>query len=415
MNNGLILPGDPVFYTNPVTLKNIWARLAEGEGIEGLRARLSGYDQGALDRSDALVQAADGSDINQIWAEIEEILAVWNAQRNRLIDYLTFPVTEIIDYVGVPNEVDFERSSEFGKPVAIRGGGFYQRGYDFDFFDIAIRYTWLFLLSATQAQIDNYTNQALDADNRLIFKKVMSTLFNSANTYGVADQNIPTTVVKLYNGDGEVPPAYKNITFSGSHSHYQTSYGLPSAIQNTAVQPGTIQDIEDDFYNHGYTLQNGYRLVLWVNRQEGLKIRGFKVANGARYDFIPGPGVGGGIYQPASLGIIGQPGSSGQAEDLGSYGPFRVIEEPYIPAGYLCALVSGGQLNIMNPVGFREHANASARGLQLVPGDNSTYPLREAFYRRGFGTGIRQRGGGYVVQLVNSATSTYVVPAAYNE
>lgn len=413
MDKRLLAPGEiPVMHSNPVTRKNIFARMLEGEDFNDMMVR--GFDEGTLERSDVLVQAADGSDINVIWGEIQELLAIWNSQRDRLIDYLTFQVNEVIDYVGVPVEVDFEVASEYGKPVGIRGGSFYTRGYDFRFYDLAIRYTWMFLAEATRQQIDNYTNMALEADNRLIFKKTMSTVFNSANGTGIADRNIPTTVYKFYNGDGEVPPTYKNITFTGSHTHYYTSYGLPSQVQNAALQPATIDDLEDEFYNHGYTLQNGYDLVLWVNRQEGKKIRTFKVVNGARYDFIPSQGVGGGIYQPQSLGIVGRPDGSPVDGELGTYGPFHVIEEPYIPAGYVVALVSGGALNINNPVGFREHKNPAYQGLKLVKGPDGSYPLSEAFYRRGFGTGVRQRGGGIVVQLVNSTSTTYTVPTAYN-
>lgn len=413
MDQRLLFPGEaPVVHSNPVTKKNLFARMLEGEDIAKMIVR--GFDEGTLERGDVLVQAADGSDINVIWDEIQEILATWNSQRGRLIDYLTFNVTDVIDYVGVPVEVDFEVASEYGEPVGIRGGGFYTRGYDFRFYDLGIRYTWMFLAEATRSQIDNYTNMALEADNRLIFKKVMSTVFNSANGAGIADRNIPTTVYKFYNGDGEVPPAYKNITFTGSHSHYYTSYGLPSQVQNTALQPATIDDLENEFYNHGYTLQNGYDLVIWVNRQEGLQIRKFKVANGARYDFIPSPGVGGGIYQPQSLGIVGRPIGTPVEGELGTYGPFHIIEEPYIPAGYVVALVSGGELNIQNPVGMREHRNPAYQGLKIIKGPDNAYPLTKAFYRRGFGTGVRQRGGGIVVQLVNSTTTTYTVPSAYN-
>lgn len=402
----------PVIHKEPVTRKNIFARMLEGEDLEGMLIR--GFDEGTLERADVLVQAADGSDINVIWDEIQQMLATWNTQRDRLIDYLTFTVDDVIDYVAVPTEVDFEVASEYGKPVGIKGGGLYTRGYSFKFYDLAIRYSWMFLAEATRQQIDNYTNMALEADNRLMFKLVMSAVFNSANQTGIADRNIPTTVYKFYNGDGEVPPAYKNITFTGSHSHYYTSYGLPSAVQNTALQPATIDDVENELYNHGYTLQNGYDMVLWVNRQEGLKIRGFKVANGARYDFIPSRGVGGGIYQPQSLGIVGRPDGNPVDGEIGTYGPFHIIEEPYIPAGYVVALVSGGQLNINNPVGLREHKNPAYRGLQLVKGDDAAYPIKEAFYRRGIGTGVRQRGGGIIVQLVNTTTTTYTVPTAYN-
>jgi hypothetical protein len=412
MEQVLLYGEEPVIHKNPVTRRNIFARMLEGENLSDMVVR--GYDEGTLERADVLVQAADGSDINVIWNEIQDLLEVWNTQRNRLIDYLTFKVTDVIDYVGVPVEVDFETASEYGKPVGIRGGSFYTRGYDFRFYDLAIRYTWMFLAEATRAQIDNYTNMALEADNRLLFKKVMSTVFNSANATGIADRNIPTTVYKFYNGDGEIPPTYKNITFTGSHTHYYTSYGLPSAVQNAALQPATLDNIEDEFYNHGYTLQNGYDMVLWVNRQEGLKIRAFKVANGARYDFIPSAGVGGGIYQPQSLGIVGRPDGSSVEGEIGTYGPFHIIEEPYIPAGYVTALVSGGELNINNPVGIRQHINPAYQGLKLIKGPDNSYPLSEAFYRRGFGTGVRQRGGGLVVQLVNTTTTTYTVPAAYN-
>lgn len=409
----LLYGEEAVLYKNPVTRQNLWARVLEGEDLSSLLLR--GFDGGTLERADVLTQAADGSDINEIWNEIQQILATWNSQRDRLIDYLTFPVTEVIDYVGVPVEVDFEEASEYGKPKGIRGHGYYSRGYDFKFYDLAIRYTWMFLAEASRAQIDQYTNQALEADNRLLFNKIMSTVFNSANATGIADRNIPTNVVKFYNGDGEVPPTYKNITFNGSHSHYATSYSLPSAVSNATLQPATIDDIETDFYNHGYTLQNGYDLVLWVNRAQGLTIRGFKVLNGARYDFIPSQHFGGGVYIPFNSGIVGRPDGTPVEGEIGTYGPWHIIEEPYIPAGYLAAFCSGGSLNLNNPVGFRQHANPAYHGLQLVSGDNGAYPLKEAHYRRGFGTGVRQRGAGFVVQLVSNTSTTYTVPAAYNQ
>jgi hypothetical protein len=55
--------------------------------------------------------------------------------------------------------------------------------------------------------------------------------------------------------------------------------------------------------------------------------------------------------------------------------------------------------------------NPAYRGLQHIPGTRSDYPLIDSFYRRGFGTGIRQRGAGWLVQVTSSAT--YTVPAIY--
>jgi hypothetical protein len=71
---------------------------------------------------------------------------------------------------------------------------------------------------------------------------------------------------------------------------------------------------------------------------------------------------------------------------------------------------TGGSANLTNPVGIREHANTGARGLQLVQGPLAQYPLQESYYRRGFGTGIRQRGAAIVMQITAGA---YAIPAAY--
>lgn len=96
---------------------------------------------------------------------------------------------------------------------------------------------------------------------------------------------------------------------------------------------------------------------------------------------------------------------------IGSYGPALIIEEDYIPAGYFVTLGSGGEGDLRNPVGIREHANPALRGLRLLPGNQSGYPLIDATYSRGLGTGIRQRGAGVVVQVV--ASTTYTIPTQY--
>jgi hypothetical protein len=39
------------------------------------------------------------------------------------------------------------------------------------------------------------------------------------------------------------------------------------------------------------------------------------------------------------------------------------------------------------------------------------YPLIDSFYQRGFGTGVRQRGGGVVMQI--KASGVYDIPTPY--
>ena len=204
------------FVKNPAPTTN------EIEKIFGLmpgRSIISGGEQGFNERADVVV-AADGTDLNEFWNEVQATIRMRNAQRDRVMNYLTTPVTGAVTSVTVPSQVDFEQASEYGQPVGIRGGGSrYFRGYDFQFYDLAIRYTWMFIAEADRQQLEMQNNLALDADNKLIFNKVMKTLFNSLNVTGVSDKNEPVTVFKFYNADGEVPPPYGTFTFSVRLTH----------------------------------------------------------------------------------------------------------------------------------------------------------------------------------------------------
>ncbi len=367
-----------------------------------------GNQGGVNERADILTQAGDGSDLNEIWAEIQATLSIWNRQRTGLVSQLTYNVAEPIEHVGIPGQTDFEEASEYGQPRGASGYTYVNRGYDFKFYDLAMRYTWMFIAEASGDQLRNLNNQALEADNRLLFNKVFKTVFNPTNLQGIADKNIPTTVVKFYNGDGEVPPVYKNNTFAGSHTHYSTTQALATSATLTS---GTIDAVELDLKKHGYApQQSGTRLILTVNPQEGALIRSYKVATGAKYDFIPSANYGGGVFLPFNGGVVARP-EGVVDEEIGTYGPFHVVEEEYVPAGYLAFFASGGDFSLNNPIGIREHTNAAYRGLTHIPGQRSDYPLIDSFYRRGFGTGIRQRGGGFIVQVTSSGT--YTVPGIY--
>lgn len=364
---------------------------------------INGNESGFNERADVQVQAADGSDINEMWAEIAQTLEIRNSQRNRLIDQFTFDVTNPIDIVATPSVGQFELASEYGQPVGLRGGARFNRGYTFDFYDLAVRYTWMYIAEASRQQLESLNNMALEADNNMIFNAIMKTLFNPTNLVGQADNNIPVNVYKFYNNDGEVPPQYKNNTFAGTHNHYLSSGGATLTSAN-------IVTIEDDLISHGYGPQNGTKLVLWVNRQQGKVIRSFRVTGGATYDFIPGDGVGGGTLITVNSGIVGAPSGKVPGE-IGTYGPFHVVEEEYIPAGYIAAIAAGGPDNLVNPIGFRQHTNPAYRGLKIIPGQRSDYPLIDSFYRRGFGVGVRQRGAGIIMQVTTNGA--YAAPTQY--
>lgn len=371
---------------------------------------LLGEDRGFNEAADALYAAADGTDLNDFWDEVQATVALRNQQRNRLIDALTYRVTDLVEEVSAPGPVDFEEASEYGLPKGIRTG-FTRlwRGYDFKFYDLAVRYTWRFIADATQGQLRQLNNAALEADNRLIYSRVMRRLFNPLNGTGITDDNLPVTVFGFYNGDTEVPPAYKSTTFTAPHNHYLTSQG---AVASATLTPAVSEHLLSNISEHGYTYQAGYKLVLWVNKQEADIIKTWRAGvGGALWDFIPDPSTyGGGFYVPTDQRLVGAP--QGRVEgQVGTYGPWHVVEEELIPAGYMVGIATGGTNNISNPIGIREHKNPRYRGLKVIPGNNNDYPLIESYYQRGLGTGIRHRGAGAVYQI--SGNANYTTPAAY--
>lgn len=391
------------------------ALLAEGDldGLAAINRQLFGGAQmarGYNASADAVTQSADGVDLNQFWDEFQATIALQNAERQRIIDLLTFPVTQLIEDVPQFGSEDFEEASEYGVPVGVRPeADVLQLGYTFKWYDKAGRFTWQFLAEANAQRIEAVHQVMLDADNRNVFQGVMSTLFRPDNrTAKIKGQNY--NVYTFWNGDGTVPPAYKANTFSGSHTHFRVSGAA-------TITSGDLDEIEDDFKSHGYSAQNGATMFALVNVVEANTIRGFRVATGSRYDFIPAVGQPGLILPAQSGGDLdvlgrGQAASTFRGMNvIGSYGNLLIIEEEYVPPAYVVALVSGGPANIINPIGFREHSNPALRGLKLVKGRDADYPLIDSYYLRGFGTGVRQRGAGLIMQI--KASGSYTAPAAY--
>jgi hypothetical protein len=186
----------------------------------------------------------------------------------------------------------------------------------------------------------------------------------------------------------------------------------------TLLDSGDLDDMLEHIQHHGYNRENGTNFIAIMNGREMKEARKFKagVANNhgaiANYDFIPSP-TQPTMIVPNEAGLLGErpPATWNGLPVSGSYGDILLIEEAYIPPGYVLMFGTGGVANLQNLVGIREHANPAYRGLRLLPGNQQRYPLVDSYYSRGFGTGVRQRGAGVIMQLV--AGTTYTVPNQY--
>jgi len=374
---------------------------------------MAGGADGTHEAADVVMQTIDGVDTNELWRQFQASVQLQNAERQPLIDFLTFTVSQ--PFEGVPtgtSDATFERASERGLPRSYRAEGKFEwLGYDFAWRDMAFRYTWEFLVDASAAQIQSENNMALQADRNTIFQEIMWTLFNNVNRATEISQR-PYTVYTFYNGaDGAVPPPYKTNVFTNTHNHYLSSGAA-------TITSGDLDEIIDHMAHHGYTNANGANIVIMVNKQEGDVVRQYRsIANGgtALFDFIPARNT-----PSFLLPITLRTPSGGTAElpaptlrgmtVIGSYGEATVVQEDYIPAGYVVGFATGGPDNTGNPIGFREHGNPQMRGLRLVKGRRDDYPLQDAIYQRGFGTGIRRRGAGVVMKI---GVGAYTIPSQY--
>lgn len=383
----------------------------------GILLGIGGGDQGFNEAADVVQQLIDGTDTRELWTAYQAAVTMRNAERQPLINFLSYFVSSPVEGVATADsDARFERASEYGTPRSYRPKGeFAWMGFDFNWYDLGMRFTWEFLADATAAQVDAVTNQALEADNILMFQLIMWTLFNNVNRDAMITGK-PYNVYTFWNGDdGEVPPPYRTNTFAASHSHYLTSGA--ATLSDTGVD---LDDMYTALSEHGYKRSNGYNLVLMVNAQEGDIIRTIRsTLNGgnAKWDFIPSLGTPAFLVPRDYVLPEGQnrpPATLNNGmEVIGTYGEWTIVQEDYIPPGYMVGFATGGPESVTNPVGLRQHANPALRGLRLIKGRDPDYPLQESYYGRGIGSGIRHRGAGVIMQITTNAD--YTIPTEYDE
>lgn len=353
---------------------------------------------------DLLTTLVDGTDLNRLWSDYTTLTKAYNARRTTLASLLTFKTTLAADAVLQSfTGSEFEDASEYGEPVGSRPTVDHaDLGYTFKWRDAANRFTWQFLADATREQTDAIANSMLEADNKQVFQEILQALLNPTTRVNKEGH----VVYPLWNGAGTmVPPEHDGRTFAANHQHFVTS---GTANLSAAGGQVAIDALMELVLEHGYGDGTNGHLVLLVNRQEGNQIRGFRSVaggGGGSYDFIPGEGAPARITTEAIIGDT-PPDKIGDQPLIGAYGPAFVGESSLIPAQFVVAVATGGPNSSFNPIGFRQHPTTSMQGLQIIGGPNKSYPLEGSFFVRGFGTGIRHRGAGAVMQVTTNGAYT---------
>ncbi|SDR08502.1 hypothetical protein SAMN04489765_3125 [Tsukamurella pulmonis] len=359
--------------------------------------------KGYSTEADVLVnQTADGISLEQIWDEASAAMSMWNKQRSSLASLISYSTTDPAS--AIPQTIGgdkFELASEFGEPEGLRAEpNALILGNTFADHDLASRFSWKFLRSATASQVRSVVDRAFEADNRLVSGTILRRLFDptqEVNEYG-------SNCFGLYNGDGTVPPSFSGQNFNGTDSHYLVS-------SNTDVDPMDIVDAVNKVRDKGFGTTPNARLVVLAHPHEADQMREWRAGgeyNGivSRWDFVPSSN------SPAYLAaqnVVGEvaPGEFHGVECIGSYGPTWILPSYWVPQGYLAVIASGGPGSSVNPIAFREHQNPAYRGLRMIPG-NGPYPLQDSYFQRSFGVGTRYRGAACVIQV--KASGNYDIP-----
>jgi hypothetical protein len=364
--------------------------------------------KGISTRGDVLINMTnDGVPLEDIWAEIQDVLAIYNEERSAIRNLVSFRTLNAAD--AVPQSISsesFEEATEFGVPRAVRPpADWLKLGYSFKDWDLSLRSTWKFLREATAEQVQAGVTRILEADNKLTNGTVLNRLLNPATETNEWQH----TCWGLWNGDGMIPPPYLGTTFDGTHTHYLTS-------GSTLLDAADLEAMMHHIREHGYGIDpNGAQLVTFMNPAdfEASLITswraGVQYATGAplpKWDFIPS------ALQPTFISneIIQGPIPPADYNGLkvwGSYGYTLLCQSAYIPANYVAMVATSGPNSPDNPVGFREHVNTAYQGLRHIPGVGP-YPLVDSFFARGFGVGTRHRGAAVVMRL--TTVTTYTAP-----
>ncbi|ORB29511.1 hypothetical protein [Mycolicibacterium parafortuitum] len=360
--------------------------------------------KGISDRGSALVnQTADGVDLNSVWQEVADALALYNEERTTIASLLSYRTVQVADAVPQSSSSDsFEEATEFGVPRAIRPpSDVLKLGYQFKDFDISLRATWRFLREATAEQITAQVVRVLEADNKLINGTVLRRLFSPT----VFQNEFGHNCYGLWNGDGMTPPPYLGKTFTSSHTHLLTS-------QSSVIDSQDVEDLLRHVTEHGYGRVGSQMLILAhpddVDAATLTAWRaGVEYRTGGplpKFDFIPSAAMPAWISDETIHGPVPAAEYNGLVVH-GSYGGALLLQSMYVPKGYVAVVASGGPGSESNSVGFREHVNPSYAGLRHIAG-NGPYPIQDSFFVRSFGVGVRHRGAAAVCQITASASYT---------
>jgi hypothetical protein len=259
------------------------------------------------------------------------------------------------------------------------------------FYGIALQWTRLYFQNAMASEIAAQVTAAQDADIKAIQRELKKALFLHSN-YTFVDRRVDGVslgVKALVNNDGAaIPIAPDGTTFATSHNHYLGTANAWSG--STAAQKQTdIDSLTSTVLEHFLSGQ----IMLLCNRAQEAAMR-------SATNFTPYVDArliqGGGLTTAIARGSLDVSNVANRA--IGINGPAEVWVKPWVPAGYIVCVHSGGGGAAL----VRRTRNAGGGNLELLF-DNEIYPLRSRAMGREFGFGVFNRVAAACLDITNAS------------
>jgi len=346
----------------------------------------------------ALYGIIDQRDLNRPVETITEVnlaaamrvfLDQYNAAMNQMLGDFAVRTTLYQERFRLPVAAgELQPSDEYSRSIMTRRPDmpYYDVAYPLKQWDDRIGWTQLFLAKATGARIQEDIDASQQRDRLTMIKDLLRSLMYKTNYTWNDEERGVLNIKRLLNGDGVIPPAYAGKTFDGTHTHY---FGANTATITAAVYTTVYEHLRE----HGL----GSNVIVEIARNLETTTKGLTAGG-----FVASPEfTDSRVVLPA-----GQVTAYARLQDpraIGRIANMEVRVNDNLPDNYLFAYDAASD----PPLAFREDEQPALNGFRNIqdnPSDN--YPLRNSFFVRRAGFGVRNRANGVAVQIVASTTYT---------
>lgn len=349
-----------------------------------------------IDRDNVFTYGED-----RLYRHIRDLLNAHNRMTRDLASFLVDYTTDNIRRFGAqPVSGEMVEVDEYGRAdvqkTAVTG---YDVGFPLRAYQYALGWTRRYFEVKTVADIAKEYVAAQTADIRNIKRRVMQALFRATN-YTFVDrltnsQSLP--VKALMNADGTAVPydEFGNSFDGSTHTHLVGHGGAYGAPDITAL----VENVTE----HGV---NGGQVVILCNVAQEAGIRGFT----SNFDALQAPLIDPGPGSTSDI-VRFQRDNPYRADDrpIGIWDGYVVVwTKPWVPAGYIIAILVGGTNEQV--LEWRTRPIAGYGNFRLV-GDHDHYPLRANHFEREFGVGVWNR---YGAAILDTANASYTQPTIGN-